>query len=420
MGYDSLEIANGIYSQEQFNRLLLEKYPWAEDYCYYYIYIIFAIRDSIVPVLESILPEDRDTYTPEKAYDYLRKYEMSRLRFCTIIPTCDRPKAIKYLVEYAAVLYRRYAIDLIIYDSSSNEETYEIVQDIRSKGYLNVIYKRYTGEFDGFSLDHKVMKAYEEYADQYDYLWLCRDGLIPVVDEFLEKLRYYKKRDFDCIIVDTKSRIFGLDIEKYYTTIEDCNTFLTDQADRLQTLGMLILSGKLAKRLLETEPLRDATYSLWQMSAPFHAFAKKPYKAVFCTKNVFAPNYFASPTHFWSKASKTLEQWAYRWSTIIENMPSEYDDAKKKCMMVYTIDFHPFSGRNLLEMRAYGGLTYKMVKKYEEYIPKVTVTPLWLFKFVALCPPCAIKMVLKLDQKHHGAISKIKQLMIHDRHLKRQ
>lgn len=401
-----------VYSQNEVYNYVVKAYPWAEDYAYYYIYIMYAERNSIIPALESIPQEDRENYTPEKAYAYMKAYEMSRLRIVTIIPTCNRPEAIKYLLRYAAPLYRRYAIDVVIYDSSSDDKTKEIAEEMVDKGYYNVVYRRYTGIFDGFSLDHKIIQAYDEYADDYDYIWICRDGLIPIVDGILDKIRYFKKKDIDCIIVDVLSRNEDLEIERYYSSIKDCERLLMDQATRLQTLGMLIFSGKFARRLINNQPLCDETYSLWQMAAPLHEFAASPYKIVFCTKNVFAPNLSASTSHFWGKAPKALEQWAYRWYNVIKNMPAAYDGVKEKCMMVYTVDFHPFTARTVLEMRCYGGLTSTMLAKYEKYLPEVTKTPLWYFKAVAHLPKWIGHIVLWFNKKWPNAVDKAKNYLL--------
>lgn len=404
-----------LYNNECLYSELLKKYEWAESYIYYYIFVVYAVRNSIIPILDSISEEDRYQYTAEKAYRYLRSYEKKRLSFVTIIPTCNRPKAIQYLLNYAAVLYRRYAIDVIIYDSSDNDETKSIVEDMRDNGYYNVIYKRYEGIYDGFSLDHKIISAYSEFSDEYDYLWLCRDGLIPVVDEIIEKIRYYAKQKVGCIIVDTKSRTQNIEIEKEYSTRDDCEKLLLEHASRLQTLGMLIFSGTFAKRLVESVQLDDKTYSLWQMAAPFHLFAKEPYRVVFFTKNLFAPNYCASSTHFWSKAEKALRQWSSLWKNVIEKMPDEYANAKDKCMMVYTVDFHPFTIKNVLEMRGWGGLTLKMVKQYENDLRVTTKTPIWCFRLIACLPRVVARCAKKIIGRFPTETHKIRNIIFGDK-----
>ena len=125
-------------SQESFYNYLLDNFPWADKYIYYYVYVIYGLRDSIIPILESISEQDRLNYSPQLAYSYLKEYEKRRLNLAVIIPTCNRPKAIEYLLSYSAVLYRRFGIDIIIYDSSEDNKTQQIVDRLILNGYFNV------------------------------------------------------------------------------------------------------------------------------------------------------------------------------------------------------------------------------------------------------------------------------------------
>lgn len=403
-----------IISQEQLYQYLLENFDWARDYIYYYVYIAYVTRESIVPILKSILEEDRRSYTLEKAYQYLKDYEGTKGRIAVIVPTCNRIEAVSYILDYVSSPYRRFGVDIIIYDSSDNDKIEKLTRKMHDNGYSNVVYKRYKGVFDGFSLDHKIISAYEEFADSYDYIWICRDGLVPVIDEIIEKLRHYWAERVPCIIVDTKSRNNGVEIEREYSTLDDCNAFLTDQATRLQTLGMLILSGNFAKKLIREIPLDDTTYSLWQMAAPFHLFAKEPYRIVFLTRNVFAMNPLASATHFWSKAHKALEQWARRWHQIIVNMPSEYDKSKKECMMVYTVDFHPFAYRTIIDMRAWGGLNRELVIQYKDDLAQTTRTSIKFFLVVATMPKWFARGLSRYLGKHPDFSHKIRTRIFGD------
>lgn len=96
-------------------------------------------------------------------------------------------------------------------------------------------------------------------------------------------------------------------------------------------------------------------------------------------------------------------------------MPDAYNNAKDKVMMVYTVDFHPFSARTILEMRCHGGLTAKMLRKYEKYLPRVTMTPLWYFRFVAMIPKWIACFILKIDAKHHDRLKKLRLRAIQDK-----
>ena len=175
---------------------------------------------------------------------------------------------------------------------------------------------------------------------------------------------------------------------------------MEEQASRLQTLGMLILSSEFAKSLIKEIGLDDNTYSLWQMAAPFHYFALHPYRVVFLTQNVFAPNIKASSRHFWSHAEKALEQWAYRWNYVIDHMPDAYKNSKQKCKMIYTVDFHPFKVKNILEMRGWGGLTLKLVKHYKDSLKKTTRTPQWCFTLISIMPKFTARFCYQLIIRH--------------------
>ena len=83
-----------------------------------------------------------------KAYKYLSLYEKKRLGFVTIIPTCNRPEAIENILIIAAGRYRRLCADIIIYDSSTSDDTQKVVERFYNNGFYNVKYKR-PGKYPG-------------------------------------------------------------------------------------------------------------------------------------------------------------------------------------------------------------------------------------------------------------------------------
>ncbi|MFR4133543.1 MAG: glycosyltransferase family A protein [Anaerobutyricum hallii] len=390
---ETKEYYTNVLTNEKFYEYMLEKYNWAEQYIFYYMYEIGYKRDNLERLLQTIKECDRTAFSKKLAYNYIEEFEKTRLNIGIIIPTCNRAETIDYLLSIAAPLYRRFGINVIIYDSSNNEETKIIVEKFNKNGYYNVIYSQYKGKYDGFSLDHKLIAAYKEYVNMYDYIWICRDGLIPVIDEIIEMLRYYARKKIGCIIVDTKSRVDNVEILKYYSNKEDCEELLLDQASRLQTLGMLIFSKEIIQKLLSREPLREENYSLWQMVAPLHLFAKEPYGIVFLTRNVFAFNIKASSTHFWGKAENAIQQWGYRWCNVLDYLPNEYAGVKDKVKLLYTVDFHPFTIGTIIRMRGWGGLKCKMVKDNAYYLKQVTKTSIKWFYVISVLP-CGLARII--------------------------
>lgn len=320
---------------------------------------------------------------------------MKKKKLAVIVPTANREKAIEYWLSETVCDAQENNVDLIVYDSSNSDKTKEITEKYVAAGGNCVRYCRYTGLFDGVSLDHKIISAYEEFAEDYEYIWLIRDGLIPQIDLFFEKLNLYMEKSYECIIVDALYRNNYIEKEIIYSHEKrDCVRLLQEQAHRLQTLGMLIFSSKFAMDLIKKIPIDETNYSLWQMAAPLHYFAKYSCDIIFYVGDTFTFNENCFKGHFWGNGAKMFEQWGCRWCNVIEKLPSDYDEAKNKVMKIYTFDFHPFSPKAVVELRAYGGLDKKMVNKYQKYIEKTSNTPIWFFFFVASVPKIFWKLVL--------------------------
>lgn len=311
---------------------------------------------------------------------------MDKKKLAVIVPTANREDTIDSWLFNCVHDAQKYSVDLIVYDSSSDDNTRQVTQKYTDDGFDVVKYIRYDGIFDGFSLDHKVIAAYKDFADFYEYIWLIRDGLIPLIGSFYNKLNDYMSKKVQCIIVDALYRNYYQTIEKEYVRVEDAQRLLADQAHRLQTLGMLILSSRIALELIENVPLNDDVYSLWQMAAPLHYFVKKQFKIVYYVGYTFTYNRKIPKKHFWQSGHKMFEQWGYRWCNVIDKLPSQYDKVKDEVYKIYTVDFHPFTLKTVVSLRVYENMNYKTVKKYSKYLEKVTDTPIWLFYLLALTP----------------------------------
>lgn len=315
-------------------------------------------------------------------------------KLAIVVPTANRETTIEQWLFELCDDAKRYDVDLIVYDSSSNDKTECVVSNYVLDGYENIKYVRYDGEFDGFSLDHKLINAYQQFSAYYEYIWLIRDGHIPCLKDFYDQLNTFMEQRYECIIVDAEYRNFYQSKKVIYSEKKDCIRLLVDQIWRMQTLGMLIFSSKFALRLIDQVPLTEDVYSLWQMAAPFHLFAKNPYKIVFYVGRTFTHNIKVFGGHFWQSGEKHFMQWAYRWCHVIDRLPMEYDRAKSEVYKMYTCDFHAFIPKTILELRVYGTMNIKMIKKYKKYLIKVTDTPVWFFFVVSIIPKCMWKRVL--------------------------
>lgn len=355
--------------------------------------------------LKTLSDEDKIIFTEKKADAYLKAFQKKKLNLAVIVPTCNRAQAIDNLLFQSARSFRHYGIDIIIYDSSDNDRTEAVVQNFRIDGYKNIIYKRYEGKFDGFSLDDKVISAYQEFAHQYEYLWICRDGLIITIDKIYDDLRRFMEEKYDFIIVDSAFRNEGEETEKVYSCPEDCEAFFREQAVRLVTLGTLILSSRVAMELIEQYPVSEKNDSFWQTVAPFYYCAEKRAKVASVVNYVFVGN--GGRNAFWDEDNETMSQWVDRWYRAIAGLPSLYDKEKPDVLKIDMVDFHPFFMQSLLRMRGNDQLHFRSINRYKKYIPHVCNASLKKFYIASFVPKSLARRLLGHPEKRSFRVTKV-------------
>ncbi|WP_312612965.1 hypothetical protein [Oscillibacter sp.] len=357
--------------------------------------------EDLAGILKELSPEKRNAYSRKEALHAAYLYERRKTSLAIVIPTCNRAASIDYLLGTTAWQARRYGIDFIIYDSSDNDKTETIVRHYQLEGYENVIYERYTGEFDGFSLDHKVIAACKQYCGQYNYLWPCRDGLVITLDACFQDIKCMLQKGLDLLVIDAAFRNKNKKSEKVYGEKDHVQFFL-ENTQRMTILGSTIYSCTFLEKALNECPLDEKTYGLWLPAAPMTMLAAKPLHVGCYIGYVFTYNPTGTANSFWNKAGTALEEWACRWSVIIDALPEVYNEAKADVKKMNMFDFHPFYLNSLLRMRSNGGLNLALVRKYQQYFPDVCDTPLWKFHLAALMPRFAAKLLVERSGSRAG------------------
>lgn len=295
---------------------------------------------------------------------------------------------------------RKHCIDVIIFDSSKDERTKNVVRNFQIDGFYNVTYERYDGIYDGFSLDHKVIEAFRQFADKYEYLWVCRDGLIVDGAVAAEEVFPVMDNKPDFIVTNPLWRCEKEYGGKKYT---DCTEFFAEQCMQMTVLGATIVKSSTIISILNSIPLEEGrNYSLWQPIAYFEYIANHDFVAEYVEKNIWYYNSADAPKN--DGKNKSIHQWCWEWYHVVTNLPACYDPYKKEILKIHMSDFHPFFARELVKIRAGGGLTWKELKRNREILPYVCDTKLGVFYAVALLP----KSVCRYLAEHpEGKIGKL-------------
>lgn len=372
-------------------------YATAESRCsyryaeYYSNDLTIDVSDQ-VEIFKEISKEDAFHFSKQAANRALMAYRKKKLNMVVVIPTANRPAAIDMLLYQAAQDLLRYGIDLVIYDSSKDEKTNAITVNFQIDGYNNVYYKRYTGEFDGLSIDKKVITALEEHLD-YDYIWLCRDGLIPTISQFYSELMEFIENETEFIAVDWSNRNSNRHFVRNY---DSCVDFFLENAGRMNTLGCSIFKSSFIKKVLQNYPLDESNYGFWIPIAPLHQMAAEPVQAGLIVSNVFMYNLCGSPSSYW--VTKMLKAWGENWYRTIMGLPELYNPVKAIVLKVHTEDFHPFTLKSMLTLRSYNGFNLSVYRQYQFILSQISGNPTWKFYFAAVSPKCFAKLLVRIDQ----------------------
>lgn len=145
---------------------------------------------------------------------------MKQLAIC--VPIYNQPEMLREMFVRCLSNYEDFGIDIYIYDSSSDNETENVIQEYRAD-YRNLYYKHLSADICS---NIKVLEAYQEIieAKKYEYLWLCPD-YIQLTRQGTESVLEHCREGFDiCVLNYRDVENIG---EKRYT---DINAFFLDCA----------------------------------------------------------------------------------------------------------------------------------------------------------------------------------------------
>lgn len=339
---------------------------------------------GISNVLNFVSELDSCNYTINKAKKIYKNYNKLywKNRLAIIILTANRPNVIdSWIANVAATLNER-GVNLIIYDSSDDPRTENIVNKYIKCGVNNLHYERYNGNYNGVSIDEKAIMAYEKYSSEFEYIWECRDGLILNIRGVLDDLDEFFRQKRDVIVVNDFCRDYLNIGNRYYTK---CEELFRDQCVQMTVLGATIVRSELIRMIIQEELLdEEKNLGMWQPISFFHYFAKHGVDAVSYVSNIFIANPNSPSSSFWTK--NMLWQWAERWYDMISQLPPVYDAYKESVLKVEMSDFHPFSFKFLIKARGTGGITLNKVYRTRKVIPHVCRQKLWKFYFISVIP----------------------------------
>lgn len=318
----------------------------------------------------------------------------NRKNLAIIIPTSNRYTSIATWLAESLKGFDLLGIDVIIFDSSTNIATEAIAQHYLALGYRNLIYDRWNGQYDGFSIDNKVIDAYKKYAESYEYLWMFRDGLLIFPESVAGYVLPLLDRKIDFVVVNIPVRDEKGIGNRTYT---DPVSLFSDQCVQMTILGATIFRTDYIMEIINTIPLeKGRNYGLYQPIAIFEYIEKHQFCASSVVKNIFTFNPGAPTGSFWNK--RLMLQWCDYWIKNIDNLGNIYNAQKKEILKIEMYDFHPFSPLSLIGVRSQGGFGLRDVISRRKKLARVTRTNIIVIALISIIPKgVANRMLMKQD-----------------------
>ncbi|MFR2593144.1 MAG: hypothetical protein ACLTAS_05805 [Butyribacter sp.] len=302
------------------------------------------------------------------------------------IPTKNHSEYIKYYFSKILDDAKKYNIDIAIYDSSDDELTRQLVEERNKQGYDNIFYYKY--ESDEL-VENKCMDIYCSQAD-YEYIWLCGDGLVLNLKKDVELInnQIIKKKDIIVFGHDTR---YVKEYKEYSNSVEFCKECFAPAT----WYGAVILKNGLINKSMFEKCIKKYKEHAIQ-GAYFELFKNGHVNAVYLVHDFFDANPCKKTSTAFDEG-RTIYAFSKLFNQTIWNLPECYDSIKKNLekSIAYTTGLYKLS--HLWFIRACNNLNIKIVFKYMKYIIKSSDTNILYFVLVALCPIKIANMIAVIE-----------------------
>lgn len=301
-------------------------------------------------------------------------------KLCLMIPTKDRPDAIEAYLESQARIAGELGVDIVIQDSSTTSATREIVATWQNKQVCEIRYLYY-GECHVKTIDEKVKAMCRIAMDEYVYLCFSSDGIILHVERIYARAKRYMDEGA-ALIVNGQTPLGELED----ILIQNSRELLRRCVWRMLSLSSTIVSSALMRRALEYDAQHETDIQdLWLPMVYFRLLnPEEAIQAVY----LYMPDALEQNPYirvsFWRVQGLALWQWGERWCTVIDSLPPAYDDVKDEALRSHDGYVHLFSKKSIIFLREHNNFSLSDIRKYRQYIPRVTNTPIWYFYWAAI------------------------------------
>lgn len=298
---------------------------------------------------------------------------------CILIVTYNRCDSVNYYLENRLEIFKANGFDIVVYDSSKNDMTKNIVLKYINNGYSSLKYVHYKDPADDPYGRKKAEDALKNCAKVYDYVWLCGDQAILQLEEFENELHRLLNRKYDLIHIYSNNS--GLESKYDIDYVEFLKNFFWSMTHWCSFILSKPLIEAMIKQLAEYGEkyyiTTDFVFSI------FSALAKGNFKIAYLNHAVLKH----SPCRTLGVAAKDMfRAYAEEINVSITQLPKEYDTVKELAKKGFSKNTGTFSWQGAIDLRANGNLTLHNLQKYKKHLQQMTEVPMIWFYLWSIMP----------------------------------
>ena len=306
---------------------------------------------------------------------------MQNTTLAIAIPTFNRAETVHENLLSLIPEIKEYSIPIYISDNSNNEDTYNVIKELKKK-YEFLFYYKNTKD-----LGHDKNSFYVAQLPESDYVWLLGDSfslLRGSVKEMLQIIETYKP---EIMSVNAANR----DLDEKNGLYEDCNEVLDKLGWHLTLTGATIYSRNVISTLGEVKP--ELFKNFPQLALMFNYLSKNC--SFYWNNNKLLIS--APKKGYW--VSTMFSIFIDDWSNAIRNLPNCYKESiKEKVIIEHSIKSNIFGLKALLKARSFGAYNFRLFRKYQKVLLDHSRLNSFTLLLISLIPKTLLKIFLVIKK----------------------
>lgn len=311
-----------------------------------------------------------------------------------VLPTRNHAEMVRFFLEKTDYL-EKYNICLQVHDSSTNDETKELIESINSN---HIRYRRYDSDID---IDVKTILALQDVNTKYAFL--CGDGVIFNANVVYENIYTYLKADIDLVEIYDDNLKKHID---YYNLLKEkkkCDPVMYNniiEHFRDNCWHMPLYGGSIVKSIVfhdfDFELNKDLVgkgfvypYSIYDY------FSTHEFFGCVCGGSTLIQNPLKKDS-IWMKKGWGIDIWAHKYPFSINRLPDIYDKYKIQVIKETGVRTKFLTKNGLAYWRSIGIYSFKLYKLYKDDLIQYTYLNRGYLLILAIMPRRCMQFIRKV------------------------